>query len=109
MYTDFLSKRVTVEVDRPLGSKHPKFDAHYPVNYGYIPNTKAGDGEEIDAYILGEDRPLESFEGTVIAVIHRKDDVEDKLVVANEEFQVDEIKSLLHFQEQYFDIEVIIL
>lgn len=40
-------------MDRPLGTKHPKHGWEYPVNYGYIPGTVSGDGEELDAYILG--------------------------------------------------------
>ena len=38
---------VTVTVDRPLGSFHPKHpDIYYPVNYGYIEGVLAADGEE---------------------------------------------------------------
>jgi len=50
--TDFLNTIVDVVIDRPLGSKHPKYNYFYPVNYGYIPNTISGDGEELDAFIL---------------------------------------------------------
>jgi len=71
-----LGKLVTVTVDRPLGSYHPKHkDIHYPVNYGYIEGIIAPDGEEQDAYILGIDIPLEKFTGKVIAIIHRLDDI----------------------------------
>ena len=35
----YLNKIVKVKIDRPLGSKHPKYNFIYPVNYGYIPNT----------------------------------------------------------------------
>ena len=42
-----LGDSVTVIVDRPLGTTHPNHnDIIYPVNYGYIENTFAGDGEE---------------------------------------------------------------
>ena len=74
---------VTVTVDRPLGSYHPKYpDLYYPVNYGYIKGISAPDGEEQDAYILGVDTPLSEFTGKVIAVICRDDDIENKWVVA---------------------------
>ena len=59
----YLGKLVKVKIDRPLGSKHPKHNFIYPLNYGFIPNTIAGDGEEIDAYIIGEFEPLETYEG----------------------------------------------
>ena len=45
-------------MDRPLGSKHPKHGFEYLTNYGYIPDTISGDGEELDAYVLGVDKPL---------------------------------------------------
>lgn len=97
--------RVTVTVDRPLGSVHPEHsELYYPVNYGYVEGVLAEDGEEQDAYILGIDTPLKCFTGTVIAVIERKDDVESKWVVAPEGvvFTTNEIRRKVHFQEKYF-------
>ena len=105
-----LGESVTVIIDRPLGTTHPNHkDIIYPVNYGYIENLFAGDGEEQDAYILGVDEKLNIFKGTVIAIIHRNDDVEDKLVVApnNMKFTSKEIMEKVNFQEQYFNTEII--
>ena len=49
----FLGKEVTVEIDRPVGTHHPKHpDIVYPINYGFVPGIIAGDGEEQDVYIL---------------------------------------------------------
>ena len=101
---------VTVTVDRPLGSYHPKYkDMYYPINYGYIEGIIAPDGEEQDAYIIGVDKPVTEFEGIVIAIIHRNNDVEEKWVVAPEGkvFTKEEIEKAVHFQEQYFDSEII--
>ena len=71
---------VTVTVDRPLGSYHPEHkDMYYPVNYGYIKGITAPDGEEQDAYILGVDKPVSKFTGKVIAIVHRYNDVEEKM------------------------------
>ena len=100
---------MTVTVDRPLGSFHPKHpDIYYPINYGYVEGILAPDGEFQDAYILGVNHPVKTLTGTVIAVIHRFDDVEEKWVVAPEgiAFTKAEIAQLIHFQEQYFDIEI---
>ena len=33
----YLSKDVSIIMDRPLGSKHPKHGFVYEVNYGYVP------------------------------------------------------------------------
>lgn len=100
---------VRVIVDRPLGSRHPKHeDMVYPVNYGYVPNVMAPDGEEQDAYILGVDEPVQEFTGKVIAIIHRFNDVEEKWVVVPEDmfFTKEEIMTLVAFQEQYFQTEL---
>lgn len=105
-----IGKTVTVTVDRPLGSYHPKHpDMYYPVNYGYVEGIIAPDGEEQDVYILGVDKPVESFTGRVIAIVHRNDDVEEKWVCAPDgmTFTKEEIAKQLHFQEQYFDSEII--
>lgn len=102
---DFLGKLVTVKMDRPLGSTHPKHGFVYEVNYGYIPNTMSGDGEELDAYVLGEHKPLETFEGKVVAVVHRTNDDDDKLVVMADgrNYTDDQIEALLEFQERFFE------
>lgn len=104
-----LGKKVTVTVDRPLGTYHPVHkDIFYPINYGYVEGIIAADGEEQDAYIIGVDEPVEQFTGGVIAIIHRYDDVEEKWVVASEgrSFTKEEIWELVKFQEQYFKSEI---
>lgn len=101
---------VTVTIDRPKGSRHPVHkDLCYPINYGYIDRVMAPDGEEQDAYIIGIDEPVKKFTGKVVAIIHRKDDIEDKWVVCPENmtYTKSEIGSLVYFQEQFFDYEVI--
>lgn len=100
---------VKVIVDRPLGSCHPSHkDMYYPINYGFIEGTIAPDGEEQDAYILGVDVPVKEFVGKIIAIIHREDDVEEKLVVVPENisFTKNEIMEQVRFQEKYFKSEV---
>ena len=105
-----IGRSVHVIIDRPIGSVHPKHkNLVYSLNYGYIQGLKAGDGEEQDCYILGENAPLAVFNGVVVAVIHRTNDVEDKWVVAKpgRVFSNEEIVKKTAFQEQYFDVEII--
>ena len=100
---------VTVTVDRPLGSYHPEYkDMYYPINYGYIEGIMAPDGEEQDAYILGVDKPVEKFTGKIIAIVHRKDDVEEKWVVCpeNTTFSKKEIEKQIQFQEKFYQSEI---
>ena len=106
---DFLGKEVEVVMDRPLGSKHPKHGFVYPVNYGFIPNTVSGDGEELDAYVLGEFAPLKTYKSVVKAIIHRTNDDDDKLVVMpkDKNYNDDQIRALTEFQERFFDSVII--
>ena len=108
--TALLGKIVKIKIDRPLGSKHPKHDMIYEVNYGFVLGTKAPDGEEIDAYLLGVSEPVDEFTGKCIAIIHRKDDDDDKLVVVPEnvkDMSDEEILKTVNFQEKWFDSVVI--
>lgn len=100
----YLGKTITVKIDRPLGSNHPKHGFLYEVNYGYIPNTISGDGEELDAYVLGVNTPLSEFTGKCIAVISRTNDDDDKLIVIPQEITMSnsEIEQQTYFQEKWF-------
>ena len=101
---DFIGKKVNVTIDRKLGSQHPNWGFLYLTNYGYIPNTISGDGEELDAYVLGVFEPLETFEGICIAVLHRLDEDDDKLIVVPEgkNYTDEQINCLTEYQEKFF-------
>ena len=105
---DHLGKIVTVVVDRPVGYRHGELT--YPINYGYLPGVMAGDGEEQDAYILGVAEPLTEFTGRVVGAVCRRDDFEDKLVVApvGQTYHQGQIMEAVQFQEQYFEHRCII-
>lgn len=102
----WLGKKVDVTIDRPIGYQKGSFNV-YPVNYGYIENIFSLDGDEVDCYCLDSESPLKHDNGKVIAVIKRKDDLEDKLVVSNRNYTKEEITKAVHFNEQYFDSKII--
>ncbi len=105
----YLGKTVDIKIDRPLGSAHPNHaDIIYTVNYGYIPDVLGGDGDELDVYLLGVDVPVNEYKARIIGIVHRYNDVEDKLVAALEgmNFTKEEIAQAVHFQEQYFESEI---
>ena len=106
---DFLGKSVEVQIDRALGTRHPKHGFMYMLNYGFIPNTMSGDGEELDAYLVGEFEPVDKAKGKVIAIIHRTNDDDDKLVVSKDgkEYSDDAIRAMTEFQEQFFESIII--
>ncbi|MEG2396827.1 MAG: inorganic diphosphatase [Oscillospiraceae bacterium] len=106
LVNSYLGKIVEVKIDRPIGYVHKKekYSLTYPINYGYIPDVIGGDGEELDVYVLGVDHPVETFTGKIVGIIHRENDVEDKLVAAPEDmiFYQNEIAKAVNFQEQYY-------
>lgn len=106
---NYLGKDIEIIIDRPLGSRHPKHGFMYNINYGYVPNTTSGDGEELDAYLLGEFEPVKKATGKVIAIIQRTNDDDDKLIVSKEgvNYSDDAIRALTEFQEKYFESIII--
>mgnify|MGYP002580348477 FL=1 len=105
----YLGKNVNIKIDRKLGSRHPKHGFMYMLNYGFVPNTVSGDNEELDAYLIDEFEPVDEAVGKVIAVIHRINDDDDKLVVSKngKNYSDDAIRALTEFQEKYFESEII--
>lgn len=106
---EWIGRFVPVTIDRPIGSVHPKHGAVYPINYGYVPGLLGGDGEELDAYVLGANVPLVSCVGECIAVVRRHDDVEDKLVVSvdGQRLTRSAIAEAVAFQECYYDSDIL--
>jgi inorganic pyrophosphatase len=107
---EYLGKNIHIEIDRPIGYIHEKekYSLHYNINYGYIPGVLSGDDEELDVYLLGVDEPVEEYTCTIIAVAHRINDVEDKLVGAPEgmSFTAEEIADAISFQEKYYKTKI---
>lgn len=105
----YLGKTVNIKIDRPIGSLHPKHPSIiYPINYGYIPNVLSGDGEELDVYLLGVNEPITDYRAKIIGIVHRYNDIEDKLIAAPErmKFTLHEMEKAVHFQEQYYESEI---
>lgn len=104
-FKDYIGKEIKIVIDRKLGEKHPKWDFIYPLNYGYVPGVISGDKEELDAYLLGVYEPVSEFEGKVIAIIHRTNDDDDKLIVVpkDKSYSDEQIRALTEFQERFFE------
>lgn len=102
--SNYIGKSVAVTMDRPMGSRHPQRNYLYPLNYGFLSGTLAPDGHELDAYVLGVFEPVDQFEGTCIAVLHRLNDDDDKLIVVphGKQYSDAQIQALTEFQEQFF-------
>ncbi|MFB7874085.1 inorganic diphosphatase [Nocardia sp. NPDC056064] len=100
MARPYLGRTVELVIDRPYGSLHPVHGFRYEANYGYIPGTRASDGEELDAYYLGPEEPLDTAHGACIAIVHRLED-DDKLIVVPAGTHLDnaQIAAAIAFQE----------
>ncbi len=107
--TKYLRQTVKIKIDRPLGSKHPKRGFIYCLNYGYVPDTIAPDGEQIHAYLLGVFDPIDDFEGDCIAIIQRTNEDDDKLIIVPKgiHYSDEQIKALTEFQERFFQTVII--
>jgi inorganic pyrophosphatase len=105
----FLNQIVEVSIDKPIGCIYSKFKTLFEVNYGFVPGTLAPDGEELDAYVLKVSKPLKKFAGRVVAIIHRLNDDDDKLIVVpdGEIITNEEIDKLTNFQEKFFQHQIV--
>ena len=106
----YLGKVVDIKIDRPIGYVHKKeaYTLTYPINYGYIEGVLGGDGEELDVYVMGIEKPVEEATVRIIGIVYRHNDVEDKLISApcGMSFSKEEIEAAIRFQEHYYDTEV---
>jgi LysR family transcriptional activator of nhaA len=75
----------------------------------YLPGKSFEARPELDAYLVGEFEPVEKSSGKVIAIIHRTNDDDDKLIVSKDgnEYSDDAIRALTEFQEKYFESVII--
>ena len=77
---DKLVSESKIIIDRPKGSRHPKFSRYiYPVDYGYLENTSAMDGGGIDVY-KGTDGDY--IDAIICTVDLLKRDSEIKILIA---------------------------
>ena len=109
----YLGKTIEIKIDRPIGYVHKKenYSLTYPINYGYLPGVIGGDGEELDVYLLGVDKPVTEYRVKIIGIAHRENDIEDKLIAApvGLNFTKEEIEQAINFQEQYYETHIEII
>ncbi|MBG81567.1 MAG: hypothetical protein CMJ39_12785 [Phycisphaerae bacterium] len=73
-----LLKQRGVVIDRPSGSAHPDHPSIiYPIDYGHLPETLGGDGDEVDVWCGTADNGLV---GIIITRDHVKQDREVDLL-----------------------------
>lgn len=92
-------------IERPKGSRHPAHpEILYPLDYGYLEDTRASDGEEID-FFLGSD-PARTLIGAFVTVDLEKRDCEIKLLIG---CTVEEVRVLDHFFNDYASMKGLLI
>ena len=97
-YLEKLCNENEIIIDRPKGSKHPKYeDMVYVVDYGYIKNTKSMDDGGIDIFVgSNENKEIDSI-FCVIDLL--KKDSEIKILMGCTKSEKNEIYNLLNNSE----------
>jgi inorganic pyrophosphatase len=79
-HLDGLVSRCELVIDRPAGSRHPRYpELQYPLDYGYLQGSQAGDGAEMDCWVGS--LPEHTVTGVVVTVDLLKRDAEVKALL----------------------------
>ncbi len=90
-----LLDRHTLVIDRPQGSCHPRFPEFiYPVDYGFLEGTRAGDGKEID--VFRGSLKADTLTGICCTADALKQDIEIKLLYNCSDAEVASIEKALN-------------
>jgi inorganic pyrophosphatase len=93
MTLDQLVASSGIRIDRPKGSHHPKYtEMVYPLDYGYLEESRSGDGSGIDVW-LGSSGTRD-LSAVLLAIDLCKHEVEIKLMLGCSQ---DEIQLALNF------------
>ena len=91
-----LVQATTIAVDRPRGSHHPRYlGTIYPLDYGYLVGTMAGDGAGLDTWIGS--LPDRAITGIVCTVDSLFRNAEIKVLLG---CTPDEMNTVVDFQNQ---------
>ncbi len=104
-YWQLLGKSVKITIDRPIGFIDSKISQlMYTINYGYIKQL-----EYKNVCIVGVDKPIKSFIGNVIAVLYKKNNIKNILIIVSErnDYSIEEIEKEIKFKERIDDYEII--
>ena len=100
-FWDYLQQLVDssqIVIDRPRGCTHPRFPRKsYPVDYGYLKNTKSIDSSGVDIWIgsLGGKKVV----GVLCTVDLFKRDTELKIIYDCSEYKIQALRSMVDFEQ----------
>jgi hypothetical protein len=111
-YFTVVNTKINIEIDRPIGTLHPKREnIYYPINYGFVPGLMGGDDEEQDVYVIDSKVKTKSTKVKIIGIVMRLDDIESKWIGVeddNANYSRSDIESKIDFQEQYYKTIILI-
>lgn len=96
-----LGRYVRVKVTNPIGSIDKTNGINFGLNFGKIDFVTTRKREKFNAYIMGIDHPVKTFDGRVIAVLSNQ---EEKILIVSpksKRFIENEIKESLSFCDKY--------
>jgi len=77
---DQLVTASNLKIDRPKGTSHPRYPSFiYPLDYGYLEDTRSGDKADIDVW-LGS-LPSKAVTALICSVDLEKRDTETKILI----------------------------
>ena len=83
-------------IDRPKGTAHPRYaDMIYPLDYGYLENTSAGDGDGIDVWIGSAKH--KTLTGILCTFDRLKRDAEIKLLIG---CTLEDVRTIREFNDE---------
>ena len=100
-----LGTKILVYVDKPIGTPYPDDKiTKYKINCGYVTGFSTPSKENLRAYIVGVKEPLKEFDGVLYAIVNRKKDFEDRIVVLKEGEKISDkkIEKAIAFEEKRF-------
>lgn len=105
---EMIGKEVVVYVDKPIGYQEEN-NGTYSINCGYLKQYLNHLEEKQEAYVLGVNKPVNTFKGKVIGIVNRKDDNRDILLIApkNSKMKTSDINKSIYFKEKNYNHKII--
>ena len=105
-------RTLMVEIDRPKGTYDPDYQSiYYEENMGYVCDYYKERKKYMRCYVLGIDEAPKKIRCRVIAIIKRKNDIDNILVTVpcRVKMKKKEIKERVSFIEDYYEYSIIML
>ncbi len=106
-YKEFKKLMYQERLNEYLG-KNIKVTINKNLNSGYFTDLKTPNNKYQNVYVIGVKKPIKEFEGKVIAIINRIDEIENILVVSynNKKYTKEEILKLINYEDKKYKSKI---